>query len=98
MTTTVTGTSAGLAAECSPPPRTGATARSARGPQLIALSSHDSTPWTYDAFGRRFGDRYHTLQAGEALTISATAGTPAPAAGANLAITATLARSGGVRA
>jgi DNA-binding FrmR family transcriptional regulator len=31
VTTTVTGTSAGLAAECSPPPRTGATARSARG-------------------------------------------------------------------
>jgi hypothetical protein len=50
----------------------------ARGPQLVALSSHDSTPWTYDAFGRRFGDRYRTLQAGEALTISATAGAPDP--------------------
>ena len=50
----------------------------ARGPQLIALSSHDSTPWTYDAFGRRFGDRYRTLRAGEALTISAMAGAPAP--------------------
>src|SRR6516165_9571418 len=25
----------------------------ARGPQLVALSSHDSTPWTYDAFHRR---------------------------------------------
>ena len=50
----------------------------ARGPHLIALSSHDSTPWTYDAFGRRFGDRYRTLQAGEALTISATAGAPVP--------------------
>ena len=50
----------------------------ARGPQLVALSSHDSTPWTYDAFGRRFGDRYRTLQAGEALTISATAGAPVP--------------------
>jgi len=49
----------------------------ARGPQLIALSSHDSTPWTYDAFGRRFGDRYRTIRAGEALTISATAGAPA---------------------
>jgi 7,8-dihydropterin-6-yl-methyl-4-(beta-D-ribofuranosyl)aminobenzene 5'-phosphate synthase len=49
----------------------------ARGPQLIALSSHDSTPWTYDAFGRRFGDRYRTLRAGETLTISAAAGTPA---------------------
>jgi 7,8-dihydropterin-6-yl-methyl-4-(beta-D-ribofuranosyl)aminobenzene 5'-phosphate synthase len=43
----------------------------ARGPYLVALSSHDSTPWTYDAFGRRFGDRYRTLRAGEALTISA---------------------------
>ena len=31
MTTMVTDTSAGLAAECSPPLRTGATARSARG-------------------------------------------------------------------
>jgi len=31
MTAMVTGASAGLAAECSPPPRTGATARSARG-------------------------------------------------------------------
>jgi DNA-binding FrmR family transcriptional regulator len=31
MTTMVNDTSAGLAAECSPPPRTGATARSTRG-------------------------------------------------------------------
>jgi hypothetical protein len=44
----------------------------ARGPRLIALSGHDSTPWTYDAFGRRFGDRYRTLRTGEELTISAT--------------------------
>lgn len=51
----------------------------ARGPHLVALSSHDSTPWTYDAFGRRFGDRYRTLRAGEAVTISAaTAAPPAP--------------------
>jgi 7,8-dihydropterin-6-yl-methyl-4-(beta-D-ribofuranosyl)aminobenzene 5'-phosphate synthase len=50
----------------------------ARGPRLIALSSHDSTPWTYEAFGRRFGDRYRTLRAGEAVTISATAGAPVP--------------------
>ncbi len=47
-----------------------------RGPRLIALSSHDSTPWTYDAFSRRFGDRYRTLRAGEPLTISAAAGPP----------------------
>jgi 7,8-dihydropterin-6-yl-methyl-4-(beta-D-ribofuranosyl)aminobenzene 5'-phosphate synthase len=44
----------------------------ARGPSLVALSSHDSTPWTYDAFGRRFGDRYRTLRAGEELRITAT--------------------------
>ena len=45
----------------------------ARGPQLIALSGHDSTPWTYDAFARRFGDRYRTLRAGEELRITAAA-------------------------
>jgi len=43
----------------------------ARGPLLIALSGHDSTPWTYDAFVRRFADRYRTLLAGEELKISA---------------------------
>ena len=43
-----------------------------RGPRLIALSSHDSTPWTYDAFGRAFGDRYHTVRVGDELVISAT--------------------------
>ena len=48
----------------------------ARGPHLVALSSHDSTPWTYRAFGRRFGDRYRTLRAGEALTISAATAAP----------------------
>ncbi len=46
----------------------------ARGPKLVALSSHDSTPWTYDAFTRRFGDRYRTLRAGEELRITATSG------------------------
>jgi len=46
----------------------------ARGPKLVALSSHDSTPWTYDAFARRFGDRYRTLRAGEELRITATSG------------------------
>jgi 7,8-dihydropterin-6-yl-methyl-4-(beta-D-ribofuranosyl)aminobenzene 5'-phosphate synthase len=45
----------------------------ARGPRVIALSGHDSTPWTYDAFARRFGDRYRTLRAGEELRITATA-------------------------
>lgn len=48
----------------------------ARGPRLVALSSHDSTPWTYNAFGSRFGDRYRTLRAGETLTISAVTGAP----------------------
>ena len=42
----------------------------ARGPHLVALSGHDSTPWTYDAFTARFGDRYRTLRAGEELRIS----------------------------
>ena len=43
----------------------------ARGPRLVALSGHDSTPWTFDAFTRRFGDRYRTLRAGEGLRITA---------------------------
>jgi 7,8-dihydropterin-6-yl-methyl-4-(beta-D-ribofuranosyl)aminobenzene 5'-phosphate synthase len=46
----------------------------ARGPRLVALSGHDSTPWTYDAFRRRFGGRYRTLRAGEELRISAVDG------------------------
>ena len=41
-----------------------------RGPQFVALSSHDSTPWTYDAFGRAFGDRYRTLRVGDELVVS----------------------------
>jgi 7,8-dihydropterin-6-yl-methyl-4-(beta-D-ribofuranosyl)aminobenzene 5'-phosphate synthase len=43
----------------------------ARGPRVVALSSHDSTPWTYGAFADRFGDRYRTLRAGEELRIAA---------------------------
>ena len=43
----------------------------ARGPRLVALSGHDSTPWTFGAFSDRFGDRYRTLRAGEELRISA---------------------------
>jgi 7,8-dihydropterin-6-yl-methyl-4-(beta-D-ribofuranosyl)aminobenzene 5'-phosphate synthase len=46
----------------------------ARGPRVIALSGHDSTPWTYDAFSRRFGDRYRTLRVGEELRITAAGG------------------------
>jgi 7,8-dihydropterin-6-yl-methyl-4-(beta-D-ribofuranosyl)aminobenzene 5'-phosphate synthase len=45
----------------------------ARGPRLVALSGHDSTPWTFDAFAGRLGDRYLTVRAGQELTISATA-------------------------
>lgn len=39
----------------------------ARGPQLVALSGHDSTPWTFDAFA----GRYRRLRAGDELAISA---------------------------
>lgn len=46
-----------------------------RGPRVVALSSHDSTPWTYDAFGQAFGDRYHTVRVGEELIISAAGST-----------------------
>jgi 7,8-dihydropterin-6-yl-methyl-4-(beta-D-ribofuranosyl)aminobenzene 5'-phosphate synthase len=53
----------------------------ARGPRLIGLSSHDSTPWTYDAFGRAFGDRYHTLRVGEELVVSGAGSTLKPATG-----------------
>jgi 7,8-dihydropterin-6-yl-methyl-4-(beta-D-ribofuranosyl)aminobenzene 5'-phosphate synthase len=53
----------------------------ARGPRLVGLSSHDSTPWTYDAFGRAFGDRYHTLRVGEELVVSAAGSTLKPATG-----------------
>lgn len=38
---------------------------------IVALSGHDSTPWAFDAFSRRFGDRYRTLRAGEELRITA---------------------------
>jgi len=41
----------------------------ARGPRLVALSGHDSTPWTMDAFGDRFGDRYRPLRVGEELVV-----------------------------
>lgn len=41
-----------------------------RAPDVVALSGHDSTPWTIDAFGRAFGDRYRTLRVGEELVIS----------------------------
>jgi len=42
-----------------------------RGPGLIALSGHDSTPWTQEAFGRAFGDRYRTVRVGEEIIVTA---------------------------
>jgi len=44
-----------------------------RGPDLVALSGHDSTQWTIDAFGQSFGDRYRTLRVGEEVLIEAPA-------------------------
>jgi 7,8-dihydropterin-6-yl-methyl-4-(beta-D-ribofuranosyl)aminobenzene 5'-phosphate synthase len=43
----------------------------ARGPLVVALSGHDSTPWTYREFRRCLGDRYRTLRVGEELRIGA---------------------------
>lgn len=41
----------------------------ARGPRVVAVSGHDSTPWTYRAFEQAFGDGYRTLRVGEELRI-----------------------------
>jgi 7,8-dihydropterin-6-yl-methyl-4-(beta-D-ribofuranosyl)aminobenzene 5'-phosphate synthase len=41
-----------------------------RGPRIVALSGHDSTPWTYEAMAQAFGDGYRTLRVGEELTIA----------------------------
>jgi hypothetical protein len=41
-----------------------------REPLLVALSSHDSTPWTFDAFGAEFGDRFSTLKVGARIEIT----------------------------
>ncbi|MGY1617086.1 hypothetical protein ACI797_10110 [Geodermatophilus sp. SYSU D00691] len=44
------------------------------GPQsvrVLALSGHDSTPWTIDAMERVIGDGYRTLRVGEELRIDA---------------------------
>lgn len=43
----------------------------ARGPGLVALSGHDSTPWTMAAFEKAFGDRSRPLRVGEEITIAA---------------------------
>jgi hypothetical protein len=36
---------------------------------MIAVSSHDSTPWTFGAFERSFGELYRTLRVGDELLI-----------------------------
>lgn len=41
-----------------------------RGPGLVALSGHDSTTWTTDAFGLAFGDRYRTVRVGEEIVVA----------------------------
>jgi 7,8-dihydropterin-6-yl-methyl-4-(beta-D-ribofuranosyl)aminobenzene 5'-phosphate synthase len=51
----------------------------ARGPRIVALSGYDSTPWTFEAFTGRFGERYRTLRAGEELRISARTAAAGPA-------------------
>jgi 7,8-dihydropterin-6-yl-methyl-4-(beta-D-ribofuranosyl)aminobenzene 5'-phosphate synthase len=40
-----------------------------RGPRIVALSGHDSTPWTFEALERAFGDAYRTLRVGEELVV-----------------------------
>jgi 7,8-dihydropterin-6-yl-methyl-4-(beta-D-ribofuranosyl)aminobenzene 5'-phosphate synthase len=40
-----------------------------RGPGLVALSGHDSTPWTMAAFDEAFGARHRPLRVGEEITI-----------------------------
>jgi 7,8-dihydropterin-6-yl-methyl-4-(beta-D-ribofuranosyl)aminobenzene 5'-phosphate synthase len=49
-----------------------------RGPDLVALSGHDSTQWTIQAFGQAFGDRYRTLRVGEEILVEAPAATSSP--------------------
>ncbi|QNN54100.1 MBL fold metallo-hydrolase [Nocardioides mesophilus] len=43
----------------------------ARGPGLVALSAHDSTPWTLAAFDEAFGAAHQALRVGEEITIRA---------------------------
>jgi 7,8-dihydropterin-6-yl-methyl-4-(beta-D-ribofuranosyl)aminobenzene 5'-phosphate synthase len=47
-----------------------------RGPSVVALSGHDSTPWTFEAMAQAFGDGYRTLRVGEELTIAGAATRP----------------------
>jgi len=43
----------------------------ARGPRVIALPGHDSTPSTHATFSRHLADRYHTPRTGQQLRITA---------------------------
>ena len=43
----------------------------ARGPRLVALSGHDSTPWTFSEFERCFGSAYQLVRVGEEIRIPA---------------------------
>ena len=42
-----------------------------RGPGLVALSGHDSTPWTIAAFDDAFGAQHRPLRVGEPITVTA---------------------------
>lgn len=42
-----------------------------RGPALVALSGHDSTPWTIAAFDEAFGERHQALRVGQEIVIRA---------------------------
>jgi 7,8-dihydropterin-6-yl-methyl-4-(beta-D-ribofuranosyl)aminobenzene 5'-phosphate synthase len=48
-----------------------------RGPRVVALSGHDSTPWADREFASRFGGAYRLLRAGQELRITAAGATPA---------------------
>ena len=41
-----------------------------RGPRVVALSGHDSTPWTDSQFASRFGSAYRLLRVGDELHIT----------------------------
>ncbi|MBO0884839.1 MAG: hypothetical protein J2P17_31810 [Mycobacterium sp.] len=52
-------------------PSASGTSPKSRDPRMIALSGHESTPWTYDASTDRFGHGYRILRVGEEPTINA---------------------------
>jgi 7,8-dihydropterin-6-yl-methyl-4-(beta-D-ribofuranosyl)aminobenzene 5'-phosphate synthase len=51
-----------------------------RGPRVVALSGHDSTPWADRQFASRSGGAYRLLRAGEELRITAAGAAPAASA------------------